>query len=277
MNRHVFRKTIFRILRAVLIIAVLVIWAFPVIWLVSGSFRPSQTIIEGKFFEPFIPTLEHYKEVFAKQNYIIYTINSLLVASIATVISVSVGILAAYSVTRFKTGGKVYSNWIVFTRMAPPAILIIPFYLMFKSVGLINTIWALVIANITFNIPFVVWTMKGFFEALPEEIEESAMIEGCTRVESLFRIVIPVSRSGILTTSIFCFLFVWNEYLFGMTLALSEQSKTLPVAVGNFITGYAINWGPLFAAGSMILLPALIMVIFLQSYIVDGLTVGSIK
>jgi multiple sugar transport system permease protein len=277
MNTRILNKYAAQILRALLIIIVLVIWAFPIIWLIGGSFRPSQSIIEGKFFEAFVPTLEHYRDVMAKQNYIIYTINSILVSCFTTIVSISVGILAAYSITRFKTGGKVYSNWIVFTRMAPPAILIIPFYLMFKSVALINTIWALVIANITFNIPFVVWTMKGFFESLPEEIEESAMIEGCTRVESLFRIVIPVSRSGILTTSIFCFLFTWNEYLFGMTLALSEQSKTLPVAVGNFITGYAINWGPLFAAGSMILLPALIMVIFLQSYIVDGLTVGSIK
>jgi multiple sugar transport system permease protein len=277
MNKHAVKKKLAKVTRAVLIIVVFVIWAFPILWLISGSFRPSQSIIEGKFFESFVPTLEHYKDVMRKQNYITYTLNSMLVACFATVVSVSVGILAAYSVTRFKTGGKVYSNWIVFTRMAPPAILIIPFYLMFKSIGLINTIWALVIANITFNIPFVVWTMKGFFEALPEEIEESAMIEGCTRVESLFRIVIPVSRSGILTASIFCFLFTWNEYLFGTTLALSEQSKTLPVAVGNFITGYAINWGPFFAAGSMIVLPALVMVIFLQSYIVDGLTVGSIK
>jgi ABC-type glycerol-3-phosphate transport system permease component len=119
--------------------------------------------------------------------------------------------------------------------------------------------------------------MKGFFETLPLEMEEAAMIDGCTRVQSIFLIAIPVVRSGILTTGIFCYLFTWNEYLFGLTLGLSEQSKVLPVAIGNFITGYAVNWGPLFAAGTLVMLPALIVVIFLQNYIVDGLMVGSIK
>ena len=263
--------------RYFLILLVMIVWAFPTLWLISGSLRPLDNIIEGDLFAPFTPTLENYYAVFRTHNFLVYMVNSVIVATVTTVVSLTVGILAAYSITRYRTGGKVYANWIIFTRMAPPAILIIPYYLMFKSIGLINTVWGLVIANVTFNIPFVIWTMKGFFEALPEEMEQAALIDGCTRVGALFRISIPVARSGILTTGLFCFLFVWNEYLFGLTLALSEKSKTLPVAVGDFITGYAINWGMLFASGTMVLIPALLVVIFLQSYIVDGMVVGSIK
>lgn len=271
------RRKVNEAIRYLFIAIVLLVWAFPVIWLVLGSFKPQQSIIEGDLFGPFIPTMENYISVFSTQNYAHYLANSLIVSIITTAISLIVGILAAYSVSRFKTGGKVYSSWVIFMRMTPPAILIIPFYLMFKSMGLINTVWALILANVTFNIPFVIWTMRGFFESLPTEMEEASIIDGCSRIQSIFLISIPVVRSGILTTGIFCYLFIWNEYLFGLTLGLSEQSKTLPVAIGNFITGYAINWGPLFAAGTLIMFPALLVVIFLQNYIVDGLMVGSIK
>ena len=266
-----------QVLRYSLIVLVLIAWAFPTIWLITGSFKPQQSIIEGDFFGVFTPTMENYATVFQTQNYAQYLFNSLVVSVLTTAVSLIVGILAAYSVSRFQTGGKLYSSWVVFMRMTPPAILIIPFYIMFKNLNLINTVWVLILANVTFNIPFVIWTMKGFFETLPLEMEEAAMIDGCTRVQSIFLIAIPVVRSGILTTGIFCYLFTWNEYLFGLTLGLSEQSKVLPVAIGNFITGYAVNWGPLFAAGTLVMLPALIVVIFLQNYIVDGLMVGSIK
>jgi len=271
------KRKVHEAIRYLFIAIVLLVWAFPVIWLVLGSFKPQQSIIEGDLFGPFIPTMENYISVFSTQNYARYLANSLIVSILTTAISLIVGILAAYSVSRFKTGGKVYSSWVIFMRMTPPAILIIPFYLMFKSMGLINTVWALILANVTFNIPFVIWTMRGFFESLPAEMEEASIIDGCSRIQTIFLISIPVVRSGILTTGIFCYLFIWNEYLFGLTLGLSEQSKTLPVAIGNFITGYAINWGPLFAAGTLIMFPALLVVIFLQNYIVDGLMVGSIK
>lgn len=263
--------------RFILIAFVLVVWAFPTLWLISGSLRPLEAILEGELFELFVPTLDNYSGVLATHSFARYLANSLIVSTVTTMIALSTGILAAYSIARYGTGGRPLANWIMFTRMMPPAILIIPFYLMFKSMGLINTVWALIIANITFNVPFVIWTMKGFFQSLPTELEEAALIDGCTRVATIFRVSIPLVRTGILTTGLFCFLFIWNEYLFGLTLGLSETSKTLPVAVGDFITGYAINWGMLFAAGTMVLIPALLVVIFAQNYIVEGLTVGAIK
>ncbi|GGI44885.1 sugar ABC transporter permease [Paenibacillus marchantiophytorum] len=266
-----------KIALACVIALILFIWAVPILWMLLSSFKPTQVIIEPKLVLWFKPTLDNYKFIFESQNFLQYLVNSLIVAICATFICTTAGTLAAYSIARWRTGGNAFANWIIITKMAPPAILIIPFFLMFKSIGLINTVWALVIANITFNIPFVIWTMRGFFDELPAEMEESALIDGCSRLEAFWRISLPVARSGLVTTCIFCFLFVWNEYLFGLTLALSEKSKTLPVATGDFITGYSINWGPVFGSGSLILLPAFIMVLFLQRYIVQGLTVGAVK
>lgn len=256
---------------------IVVIWALPIVWMFLSSFKPTQAIIQAELLVKFTPTLEHYQFIFERQNFVRYMLNSFIVASVSTILCVTAGTLAAYSVSRWKTGGKTFSYWIIFTKMAPPAIMIIPFFLMFKSLGLINTVWALVIANITFNLPFVIWTMRGFFEELPEEMEQAAQIDGCSKLDAFIRITLPMVRSGLTTTSIFCFLFAWNEYLFGLTLAISENSKTLPVAAGDFVTGYAVNWGPVFGAGSLILLPAFLVVLFLQRYIVEGLTIGAIK
>ncbi|MCY9662968.1 carbohydrate ABC transporter permease [Paenibacillus chondroitinus] len=272
-----FKAIAAKIVVTCLIAIVILVWAVPIFWMILSSFKSTQAIIEPKLIVWFKPTLANYKFIFETQNFFQYLINSLIVAVCATFICLTTGTLAAYSIARWRTGGNAFANWVIFTKMAPPAILIIPFFLMFKSIGLINTVWALVIANITFNIPFVIWTMRGFFDELPEDMEEAALIDGCTRLEAFWRVSLPLARSGLITTSIFCFLFVWNEYLFGLTLALSEKSKTLPVATGDFITGYSINWGPVFGSGSLILLPAFIMVLFLQRYIVQGLTVGAVK
>lgn len=271
------KMKLLKVLIVLLLACIIIIWALPVVWMALSSFKPNQAIISTDLVLWFQPTLEHYKYIFERQNFFQYMLNSSIVATTSTLICVAAGTLAAYSVSRWKTGGKTFSYWVVFTKMAPPAIMIIPFFLMFKNMGLINTVWALVIANVTFNLPFVIWTMRGFFDELPEEMEEAGLIDGCSRLEAFWRISLPVARSGLTTTSIFCFLFAWNEYLFGLTLAISDNSKTLPVAAGDFVTGYAINWGPVFGAGSLILLPAFLVVLFLQRYIVQGLTIGAIK
>lgn len=278
MNHNMKAKVLlFKILMYLILSIVILVWATPIFWMFLSSFKPTQTIISTELILKFTPTMEHYQFIFAKQNFLQYLLNSLTVAVCSTILAISVGTLAAYSIARWRTGGSSFSNWIILTKMLPPAILIIPFFLMFKSLGLVNTVWALVIANITFNIPFVIWTMKGFFDDLPEDMEQAGLIDGCTKLEAFYRISLPVARSGLVTTGIFCFLFSWNEYLFALTLGLSEKSKTLPVAAGDFITGYAINWGPVFGSGSLILLPAFIVVLFLQRYIVQGLSMGAVK
>lgn len=257
--------------------AVLLVWLVPFAIMVTGSFKTNQAIIEGDFSLLFSPTLEHYRYIFARQDFVTYTGNSLTVAVATTLVTMTVGTLAAYSISRFRTGGRVFELWILLARMAPPAVLTIPFFLMFRSFGITNTVWALVIANITFILPFVVWTMRGFFDEIPVELEEAAQIDGTTRLGALGRVVLPITLPGIVATTIFSAIFSWNEYLFALTLATARASKTLPVAAGDFVTGYAINWGPVFASGTLILAPILVAVFLAQRYIVRGLTMGAIK
>lgn len=256
---------------------VLVVWLLPFALMVIGSLKETQSIIEADFSLLFRPTLEHYRYIFARQDFFSFALNSVIVAFATTLVTMSTGTLAAYSISRFQTGGRAYELWILLARMAPPAVLTIPFFLMFRSVDLTNTVWALVIADTTFILPFVVWTMRGFLDEIPVELEEAAQIDGATKLGALARVVLPITLPGIIATTIFCAIFAWNEYLFALTLATATSSKTLPVAAGDFITGYAINWGPVFASGTLILLPIFLAVFFLQRYIVRGLTLGAIK
>ena len=261
----------------IFIFLILIIWLIPFFWMISYSFKPTQEIIQPKLSLGGRFILDHYRYVFERQDFLLYFKNSVLVSFMSTLICMAVGVGAGYSISRFNTGGIYLNLWILITRMVPPAVLTIPFFLIFQKMGLTNTIWALVIANMTFNLPFVIWSMKGFFQEIPSVLEEAAIIDGCSKMQAFIRVIIPPSKPGIIVTTIFCLIFSWNEYLYALTLATAKQSKTLPVAAGDFITGYAINWGPVFASGTLILLPIFIIVFFFQKYIVKGLTIGAIK
>lgn len=265
------------ILTYFLLVIVVVVWVVPFAWMVLSSFKPGDMIIDPRLILLFKPTLEHYRTVFLSHDFPRYLLNSLLVSGGTTVLTMVSGTLAAYSLSRFRTGGRLYANWVLFTRLVPPAVLVIPFYLMFRAMGLINTVWALILADCTISLSFVIWTMRGFFDEIPTELEEAAMIDGCTKLESLWRVTLPLVRPGLVATVIFTLLFTWNEFLYGQTLGIAPSAKTLPVAAGDYVTGYANNWGPVFATGTVIMLPVLVVVFFLQKHIVRGLTLGGIK
>ena len=273
-------RKINKIVTFILIVMVFIIWAFPTVWLISGSFKPQQAIIEGKLFSGFKPSIENYVSVFATQNYIQYFINSLIVSVTTTVVCLVIGTLAAYSITRYGTGGRIYSNWVILMRMTPPAILIIPFYLIFRRMGLINTVWALVIANTTFNIPFVIWTMKGFFGALPEEMEEAAIIDGCSQYRTFFQIIFPLLRPILAVVALFSFRTAWNDYLTSFIISIFTPSiKTLTVAVVQM--KYSINaaaeWHVMLAGASISIIPILVLYMFAHKQFINGLTAGSVK
>lgn len=255
----------------------ILVWAFPILWVIYCSFKPSDLIISRELTAVFKPTLEHYRTILSTRNFGIYLKNSLMVAVPSTIVSVVCGFLAAYSMARFKTGGGLFSLWVLITRMAPPAAVLIPFYLLFRSVELINTLWALIIVNVSLNLSFAIWLLKTFISEIPQELEDAAIIDGATRFQALGRVVLPLSLPGLVATTTFCFIFAWNEFLFALVLAAAENVKTLPVAVGDFVTAYAIEWGPVFGAGSLTLIPVIVAVLFLQKYIVRGLTFGALK
>jgi multiple sugar transport system permease protein len=256
---------------------IVIIWAFPFIWMFLSSFKPTQVIISTELIWAFTPTLEHYRFIFLKQPFVRFTLNSISVGITVTALTMFCGSLVAYSISRFDFGKKPFRLWILFTRMLPSPVLLIPLFLIFRTLDLLNTLTALVIADTTFLLSFVIWIMRSFFDEAPRSLEESALIDGCTRYQAFVKIILPLSSPGFITTSILTFIFAWNEYLFALVFATATRVKTLPVAAGDFVTGYAINWGPVFASGTLIVIPVFIMSIFLQRYIVRGLTLGAFR
>ncbi len=259
------------------IVAVLLVWAFPFIWMLLGSVKPARDIISDQLVIFFSPTLEHYREIFTRQPFSRFLLNSLIVASSVTVVTLTAGLLAAYGMSRFSAGGRWFELWVLATRMVPPVVLLIPLFLIFRVLGLINTLWALIIADTTFLLSFVIWTMRSFFDEVPTSLDEAAMIDGASRMQAFRYVVLPIAVPGIVTSTILTFIFAWNEYLFAIVYATGTTSKTLPAAAADFITGYAINWGPIFASGTVIVLPVFLLSIVLQRYITRGLMLGAIK
>lgn len=259
------------------LVIVALLWVFPFVWMVMSALKPSDVIIQANLNFLFEPTLEHFRFILIKQPFVKFTLNSVFVAVTVTAISLFLGTSTAYAITRYKVGGEVLKFWILLTRMLPPPVLLIPLFIIFRTLGLLNTLTALVMADITFLLSFVIWVMKGFFEDIPLELEDSAVIDGCSRYQSFTKVILPLATPGIVSAAILTFIFAWNEYLFALVFATATRVKTLPVAAGDFITGYAVNWGPVFAASTLIVIPVFFLVVFLQRYIIRGLTLGSFR
>lgn len=270
-------RSLKKLLYSIFIAIILGIWVGPFVWMIMSSFKPKEVIIANELILLFTPSWEHYRLIFSKYNYWVYARNSFVVAILTTFLTVSAATLTAYSISRYRTGGRLLELWIMFTRMLPPAVLLIPLFLILRTAGLINTVTGLIIADTTFILSFSIWILRGFFDEVPIELEEAATCDGATRLQNLFYIVFPIAKPGITATVIFSLIFAWNEYLFAMVFAAAPKSKTLPAAANDFITGYAINWGPVFASGCLIALPVFVVSILLQRYIVRGLTLGAFK
>ncbi len=259
------------------ILVIIAVWAFPYLWMFLGSVKPTQEIISTQLVWRFTPTLEHYRTIFLKYPFIRFTLNSFLVGFAVTAITMAAGGLTAYGISRFNIGGRPFRLWILLTRMLPSPVLVIPLFLIFRTLDLINTLTALVIADTTFLLSFAIWILRSFFDEVPEALEEQALVDGGTRFQALVRVILPLASPGFVTTGILTFIFAWNEYLFALVFATATSVKTLPVAAGDFITGYAINWGPVFASGTLVVIPVFILSVLLQRYIIRGLTLGAIK
>lgn len=256
---------------------VVLIWVGPFFWMVLGSFKPRESIIANELVLRFAPTWENYDAIFSRHAFWTYTVNSVLVALATTVITVAASLLAAYALSRYRARGGLFEFWLMFTRMLPPATLLIPLFLIFRTLGLINTLTGLIIADASFLLSFSIWLLRGFFDEVPIGLEEAASCDGASRLQSLFYVVLPVAAPGVTATVILSLIFAWNEYLFAIVFASATASKTLPAAANDFITGYAINWGPVFASGVIIVLPVAAAALLLQRYIVRGLTLGAFK
>jgi len=252
---------------------VLIPFLFPFLWMLMGSFKEEIDFMAYPPVWVFKPTLENYRNVFVDNDFGTYTVNSTVVAALTTFFGLLFGIPGAYAVARYRRTG--FALLILAARMAPGIAFLLPWFVLFVQMKLTNTYFALVTTHLIFTLPIILWMMIGFIEAIPREIEQAAMVDGCTVWGALFKVVLPLTLPGIAASGILSFIFSWNNFLFSVVLA-GEATKTLPVAVFSFLGYQAISWGPLSAAASIITLPVIILALIVQKYIVQGLAAGGI-
>ena len=277
MLRRNVKKKAGKIVIICIIVFATVFFLFPVIWLFLTSFKQRSEAFSIPPSWVFLPTLDNFKYIFVTQHYSYFLMNSLVVVIFSTIISLTLGSLAAYGLARFKIPrAKNIAFWILSMRMLPPIAVIIPFFLMMRRFGLLDTRTSLIILYPVFNFPISVWMMRVFFMEIPPELVESAMVDGCSRMGAFRRIALPLVAPGLAATAILCFIMSWNEFMFALILT-GLRSRTLPVATIGLQTDRAILWGPLCAAAVIIVLPVVIFVLSMQKHLVRGLTFGIVK
>jgi multiple sugar transport system permease protein len=253
----------------------LVVSAFllPFLWMVLGSFKTTVDFLSYPPVWLFQPTLENYRQVFADNAFARYVLNSLVVATGATLVGLLLGIPAAYALARWRRSAM--GIVLLAARMAPGIAFLIPLFVLFLQFHLVGSYVSLIASHLIFTLPLTVWLMVGFIEALPVEIEQSALIDGCSVPGVLLRVVVPLTAQGIAATSILSFIASWNNFLFALVLA-NEHTKTLPVAVLGYIGYTSVQWGTLMAASCLITTPVLVLALCVQKYIVRGLVAGAV-
>lgn len=261
---------------AVLIAASTVVFVFPIYWMITTSLKQPLDILTRPPRFAFKPTFENYVQAMTEANFGHFIANSLVVSAASTALVVVVGFLAAYSFARYDVGKGQLIFFILSTRMFPPIAVVIPYFLIFRTLRLLDTRLSLVLTYTMFNMPFAVWLLNGFIKDIPIGLEDSARIDGYSPFQVLWRVVVPLAAPGLAVTAIFCLLFSWNEFLFAFLLTRSVAS-TVTVGVSGFWTQRGILWGPMSAAATIAVAPMLLSTLFLQKYIVRGLTFGAVR
>ncbi len=263
-----------------LVLATLVALA-PVYWMITISLKieVDQFAVPPKWFW-FTPTLQHYYDAFVTRSFGQYLLTSAIVAVISTLCALVIGTLAAYALTRFRLPynlDRKLSLWILSTRMFPAIVTAVPLFLMMRDLRLLNTKASLIIVYTAFNLPFVVWMMRGFFAEVPRDLEEAALVDGDSRLGALVRVVLPLVSPGLAATAVFCLIVSWNEFLFALVLTQTDASMTLPVGIAGRVTQFEIKWGVMSAAAVVAMMPILIFALAMQRYLVRGLSLGAVK
>lgn len=255
----------------------LILFLTPIYLIASSSVKPSPIMFQRPPAMIFEPTLEHYRDLFAMRPFGKFIMNSLVVAFGSTLFSVFFGSIAAYAISRIKHKRmNDIAFWILSMRMFPPIAVVVPYYIIFQTVGLLDTPLALIIVYSTANIPLTVWLMKGFFDEVPMALEEAAAVDGHGLISIFWRVTLPLAAPGLAVSAVFCFIFSWNEFLFALMLT-GSQAQTATVAVMSFWSSDAVQWGRIMAGSFVILIPGVVFVLTCQRWLVRGLTMGSVK
>lgn len=266
--------------------AILIIYLLPFIWMVGVSFKPI-----GEWGEPHLiprnPTLKNYEEVLITGGiYGVrghfppithYLINSIITASVVALLTTLLGSMTAYAIQRYRAGGTTLANWILSLRMIPAVAILLPLVVMTKSLGIYDSLLGLILVYPIIALPITTWFMIGSLKSIPRNVDEAALVDGCTELQAFFLIILPQSTTGLATAATFAFLFCWGEFLIPLLLAPSEAAMPLTVYAGYFAQQYGVLWGPMSAAAIIIAIPVIIIGILIHKYIVRGLTLGFIR
>lgn len=280
------RKTPVEILRYGIILIVLLWTVFPIAWMVITSFKPANDIMVSPPRFVFKPTIDNYIYAMGKANFAMFIKNTLYVSIVSTLLVIVLAALAAYSFARYNVGSGNVLFFILTTKMMPAIAVVLPYFLIFRNIGNspvgkllgigLDKPGALIISYTIFNLPFAIWLMVSFFQDIPLELEDSARLDGYSRMQMFRRVVLPLAMPGIAVTAIFCLIFSWNEFLFAYILT-RDVARTITVGVESFFTLRGILWGPVAAAATISVAPMLIFVLVLQRYMVRGLTFGAVR
>jgi multiple sugar transport system permease protein len=253
---------------------VLVVFIFPFFWMAFNSFKTHEKILEYPPAFAFTPTLDNFKNVLVQSHAVQYTWNSVLIAFGSLGVGMVLGLPAAYGIARY--GHRMLALGILVCRMIPGISFLVPWFIVFRALGLLDTYTGLVIAHLVITVPLITWIMIGFFEEVPVELEEAARIDGCSRAGVFLRIALPLVRPGLVSAGILALIFTWNSFLFPLILA-GVKTKTLPVLVYSFMTFDYLDLGGVYAASTLVTLPVIVMVLLVQRQFIRGLTLGGVK
>jgi multiple sugar transport system permease protein len=263
----------FRYLLALLLV---VVFVFPIYWLFIISFKtPDEIFAFPPVWYPASIQFANYGVLF-KDGDAATVGNSLILASVSTFVAMILGTMAAYSLVRFKTGGENLAVWIISQRMMPPVAIVFPIFLLYVWLGWVDSYFGLIILYTAFSLPYVIWMMRGYIEDIPLELEESALVDGCTRWEVLWKVVLPMARSGLFATAVFTFIFAWNDFLFALVLTRTEVT-TYTVQVTHYFGGQSNFWAKIAAMSVLGTIPVFFAVAVMQRYLVRGISMGAVK
>ncbi len=262
-----------------LLLVYMVVVTFPIYYVILTSLRTQRDVYNREaMLTPANLTIQNYVTVLTSSNMTTWMRNSVVVALVSAAISVTIGVLAAYSLARIRfLGSQTLARSVLFMYLLPASLLFIPMFLVMSNLNLLNTLWALMIAYQTFNVPFCTWMLLGYFRNMPVEMEDAALIDGCSRMQVLRYIVLPLAGPGIVTAFIFAFTNSWNEFLFAAVLVQRNDLRTIPIGLYSFQVADVLLWGQLMAAAVLATIPVVILFMFVQRYVVQGLTMGSVK
>lgn len=275
-NRYVLRKNLSWLGEKIAVILIILFIAFPIFWLLITAFKPEEYVFSNTVIFP--PTLDNFRAIFGEAlQFGPYLINSIIISTITVLLAIPLATMAAYVLSRYAFRGSTpLLIWFLVTQFLPPVVVVIPFFILFRQMGLVDTRTSLIIIDLSLVLPYAVWMLKGFVDALPTEIEEAAVVDGCDEFGVLRRITFPLMMPGVITTAVFAFIMAWNEFLYALVLT-RKDATTMTVGLLSTQTHRGVQWEWMSAAGLLVMIPIFILSLTIRNYFVEGMTMGAVK